>query len=412
MQGRNRMRVALLSFNARRHNAVGNLLAETIRFFHERGTEVRLFVQDDRQLHPDLGSVCVQTLDISTVGPVWDYLCEADIILAVYGQYYELLQYLPLLADRAGRIVLQYLGVTPPQFWPDQHRESLRTSLQQRGHVWSADHALAISRFIRGELLDATHFPEGHVTTLPLLVDTQRFHAGPAEQFLQRRLNIEGRILLFVGRLAGNKRVPLLIEALARLDDPCLHVVIIGDGTDVYAQEAERCRTRAQQLGVAARVHLLGQLDDADLPQAYRSADVLVMPSLHEGFCIPVLEAMACGLPVVASRSAALPEIVGDAGLTFTPHDADDLTQQLRRVLVGRIGNPPYQHARIAVVSFRFGPDIVGGAETSLRTIAHALQDAGYPVEIFTTCTQSESHWQNDLPAGTVTFSGLTVHRY
>src|SRR5581483_7595108 len=70
------------------------------------------------------------------------------------------------------------------------------------------------------------------------------------------------------------------------------------------------------------------------------------------------------------------------------------------------------QAGRVAVVSFRFGPDIVGGAETSLRTLARALQDTGRHVEIFTTCTRSESRWANELPAGTITLDGLTVHRF
>src|SRR5206468_1149679 len=160
-------------------------------------------------------------------------------------------------------------------------------------------------------------------------------------------------------------------------------------------------------------VHFVGQLDDDELSRSYHSADALVMPSLHEGFCVPVLEAMACGLPVIASRSAALPETVGDAGLTFVPGNVDDLVSQIRRVIPGGRGSCRAESVAepvvslefrlgrslalpistgtasknacptIAVVSFRFGPEIVGGAETSLRTMARALQEAGHRVEVF-----------------------------
>src|SRR5262249_49540936 len=141
--------------------------------------------------------------------------------------------------------------------------------------------------------------------------------------------------LLFVGRLAPNKRVPLLVQALARLSDlqPSVHAVVIGDDTDLYRAEAEHCRHIAQQLGVAHRFHLLGQLSDSELHAPYRTPDVFVMPWIHEGFCLPVIEALACAVPVIAARATALPETVGDAGLSFTPDDLDDLERQLRRVL-------------------------------------------------------------------------------
>ncbi len=328
------MRVALLSNNAQVHNAVGNHVAEKVRFFQERGAEVRLFVQDARRLHPDVRSCAVEVRQPRTDGPVLDELQQADLIFAVYAQYHDLLQYLPLLAGTGPRIVFDYLGVTPPDLWPVQQREGLDVSVRQRGHAWCADHVLTISAANRRELLDATGFPHEHATTLPLAVDTARFPPEPRESYLQARLGIAGPILLFVGRLAGNKRVPLLIEALVHRRDA--HAVLVGDCSDVYAVEAARCRALADQLGVAERVHWLGQLDDAELARAYRSADVLVMPSLHEGFCVPVIEAMASGLPVLASRSAALPETVGDGGLTFAPDDVNDLVWQLDRLLGDR----------------------------------------------------------------------------
>src|ERR1700738_4084059 len=115
------MRVALLSGNAPRHNAVGNHIAEKVRFFQERGAEVRVFVQDARRLHPAVQACCALVPEPRADGPVWDYL-----------------------------------GVTPPDLWPDQHREGLEQSVRQRGFVWCADHALTTSQANRRELLEAT----------------------------------------------------------------------------------------------------------------------------------------------------------------------------------------------------------------------------------------------------------------
>src|SRR5262249_18160080 len=150
----------------------------------------------------------------------------------------------------------------------------------------------------------------------------------------------------------------------------------------------------AAERGVAERLHFLGHVEAGRLRDAYHSADVFVMPSLHEGFCLPVLEAIACGLPVVAARAAALPQTVAGAGLTFVPDDAEDLARQIRRVLDSRSRpadcgsnrqsaacGPQSAILRVAVVAFRYGDDFVGGAETSLRTMGEALRQAGHIVE-------------------------------
>src|SRR5580765_5765358 len=111
------MRVALLSANARRHDAVGNQIAEKVRFFQERGAEVRVFVHDARHLHPHVQSCCVEVSEPCADGPAWDYLSHADLAIAVYSQYHVLLRYLPRLVGIGPRIVFDYLGVTPPALW-------------------------------------------------------------------------------------------------------------------------------------------------------------------------------------------------------------------------------------------------------------------------------------------------------
>src|SRR5439155_23931403 len=118
-----------------------------------------------------------------------------------------------------------------------------------------------------------------------------------------------------------------LVEALTKLKDlrRPVHAVLLGPQEDVYAAEADRCRAFAERLGIADRVHFLGRVPDGTLRSWYLAADMLVLPSVHEGLGIPVVEGMAAGLPVIATRAAALPETVADAGLTFTPNDADDL---------------------------------------------------------------------------------------
>jgi glycosyltransferase involved in cell wall biosynthesis len=414
------MRVGLISLNGQARDAVGNHLAEKLGFFADRGADVRVFLQTAHRLHPALARH-VQVVDkVEASGPAWEFLKDADLVIADFAQAYDLLHFLPLLAGNKPRLVLEYHGITPPRFWSGPQRAALEQGLAQRGLVWCADYALVHSRFAGDELVRPTGFPRERVLQLDFPLD-ERLCAGPARWSVRDHLGVKsGVIILYVGRLAVSKRVPTLIEALAKLRDSSLdaHLVIVGDATDVYAEEERRCRDLALQLGIARQVHFLGSVADDHLADCYRAADVLVIPSEHEGFCVPVVEAMACGLPVIAARSAALPETVGAAGITFTLGDAGDLAGQIRRVILEKPRNDETARqgdadtGRVALVSFRFGAEIVGGAETSLGKIAHALNRHGRQVEVFTTCTRAESDWSNELPAGSRHEDGLLVHRF
>lgn len=335
------MRVAFLTYNAHAGDAIGNQLAEKVSFFLDRGADVRVFVENGQRIHTSLQPHC-RFLDIQSVeGEGWNFLATADLVLAEYGQAYSLLQVLPLLAKASGprpRVVFDYHGVTPPELWGTHNREAVVAGARQRGLVWCADAALVHSRFTRDELHQHTAFPADRVFWLGYPLDTRQFQPGEPRQDLRDALGIgPSALLLFVGRVAPNKQVPLLVEALALLKErtPAVHAVIVGDTTDAYEEETRRCQERAVARGVGNRLHVLGRLDAEQLRDAYRSADVFVTPSQHEGFCLPVLEAMAIGLPVVASRSTALPETVARAGLTFTPGDAVDLVREVEHVLDG-----------------------------------------------------------------------------
>ncbi|MCW4601097.1 glycosyltransferase [Janibacter hoylei] len=133
----------------------------------------------------------------------------------------------------------------------------------------------------------------------------------------------------YVGRLAPHKGVDVLLEAVAA--EPRLHLVVAGAGP-----QASQLQARARQSDLAARVDLIGAVDKSDLPDLYRSLDVLAVPSLTtpgwvEQFGRVAVEAMACGTPVVASDSGALPDVVRGAGLLVPPGDAAALAEALAR---------------------------------------------------------------------------------
>src|SRR5262245_41776460 len=388
------MRVALLAHSARFGDAVGNQVAARAAFFRERAADVRVYVESDARLHDELLPFTQTVVTDPEREAVISDLTQSDLIVVEYSQAYRLLEVLPCVAGRGPRILFDYHGVTPPKFWRGA-AEALREGQKRRGLVWFADEAVVHSEFMQRELCEATGYPAQRVHLLPLWFDQTRLKTAKAAR-LRKTLGLTNeRLVLFVGRLAPNKRVPVLLDAVARLKDeqPAIHVAIVGDAGDVYRAELKHCEELADSLGIAERVHFLGQVDDKELAGAYRSADLFVMPSVHEGCCIPVLEAMAAGVPVIAARAAALPETIGNAGLTFTADDPDDLAKQICRVFT-----PTSNLAQRRKDAKELGPalrlgvfarDLKGGAESSLRLIAKVLAEFGHHIELLTSLPQN-----------------------
>jgi O-antigen biosynthesis protein len=411
------MRVALLTQNARAGDAIGRHVAEKVAYFLDRGAHVRVVVADDRDAHPAIRPLMIRQLDRAH-GNGWDALRSADIVVVDYSQYYSLLDLLPLLADGKRRVVFDYHGVTPPLGRLANHRESQWRGRESRGLAGFADAVISHSGFAECELLEAATISPERRHRMGYFVGSDQFTPGDPAVSLQKRLNLHAaRILLFVGRLAPNKRVPILIEALTELrgEMPAIHAVIVGPCGDCYESERILCREVAADGQVSDRVHFLGGVDDATLLDCYRSADMLVIPSVHEGFCLPLIEAMACGLPVIAARAGAMPETVGDAGLTFEQDDPSDLARSVKRTLsdlaesifearspepsqeipTNRQSSPRLllqsaQKKKVAIVTPGFG-DAVGGAERSLSLIARLLDERGIAVEALTTKIEDQA---------------------
>ncbi len=139
--------------------------------------------------------------------------------------------------------------------------------------------------------------------------------------------------LLYVGTLQPRKNLARVIDAFARIAaDPALadyRLVLAGKQGWLY----EDLSAQVQRLGLAGRVLFPGYVPEADLPELLCSARAFVFPSLYEGFGIPVLEAGACGVPVITSTTSSLPEVAGDAALLVDPHDVDAIAAAMYRLV-------------------------------------------------------------------------------
>ncbi|MFO7675238.1 MAG: glycosyltransferase family 1 protein [bacterium] len=149
-----------------------------------------------------------------------------------------------------------------------------------------------------------------------------------AREAVRRRFALEPGFLLAVGTIEPRKGHATLFGALRSLPDAPVLAVAGGLGWRYREILGEM-----KELEATGRVRYLGRVDDEELVDLCRAAGLLVYPSLYEGFGLPVLEAMACGCPVVCSRSSSLPEVGGDAVRYFTPGDGADLARILQEVL-------------------------------------------------------------------------------
>ena len=182
-----------------------------------------------------------------------------------------------------------------------------------------ARRVITVSEYSRREILRWTDLPDSSVTNVGNGVDSTFRPEG-------RCYDPTFPYILHVGSAKPHKNLGRLFDAFARIEDPRLHLILT-------ATKAHEWIPRLSEKRIEKRVHFVGPVSEEELPALYRGAIALVFPSLMEGFGLPPLEAMACGTPVVASRSAAIPEVVGDAALLVDPLDAGDIRQGIERVL-------------------------------------------------------------------------------
>src|SRR5207249_7288055 len=190
-------------------------------------------------------------------------------------------------------------------------REPLYRIKSEQDVAQHSDHIICASEGEKSMLMDVYGAPAHRVTIVPCGVDTLRFR--PMKRHRVRcRLGLpeDLPIILFVGRIEPLKGIDVLIRATAQLETPARLLVIGGDAND--SDRKAELLVLAEELGVAGRLSFLNAVPHSDLPLYYNAADVCVVPSYYESFGLVALEAMACGVPVVASRVGGLKETVQD----------------------------------------------------------------------------------------------------
>ena len=230
-----------------------------------------------------------------------------------------------------------------PQFFSPRDLLILKTLVPLSAR--RAAHILTVSQHAKQEIVDRYGLPPDKITVTYEAAGEQFRPIDDPDSLQAVRTTYgigEGPFVLALGNLQPRKNIARLVEAFAMVarkvisqrndfsqSDVISRLVIAGKA---QWRESEVFQA-VQQAGLEGRVVFPGYVDDVDLPALYSAATVFVYPSLYEGFGLPPLEAMACGTPVISTRAASLPEVVGDAALLVEPTDTAALAQALHAVL-------------------------------------------------------------------------------
>lgn len=308
-------------------DAIGLHVLEVQRLLRSRGVVSQIFSED---IHPEVQSVSRPFEDLLTALAAGG----AGVLYhaSTGSRHFDRLRSLgvPLIVD--------YHNITQPAFferWSPGAADNMRLAREQlAGLAPATDVAIAHSAYSAEELTDL-----GYPTpvVVPIIVDFDRFNATPDRRTsarLARAAAQGGAHWLFVGRVSPNKCHHDLIAAFAvyrAAYDPKARLSLVGGATsEAYWTSLEAlCR----ELELGASVEFTDTIPDAALLSYYRSADLFVSMSQHEGFGVPLLEAMHFGVPVLGYAAAAVPETVGQGGMILDSHDPVAVAVAARRIL-------------------------------------------------------------------------------
>jgi len=197
---------------------------------------------------------------------------------------------------------------------------------------------ITVSQHAKQDMLDALKLQAERIRVIYEAAGKE-YHPITDPEVLSKvhaRYGLHGRYILYLGGLDQRKNVPQLVRAFAQvynqLGDPNLQLLIAGNPDKLRGSLFPDPRPVAADLGITGQI-IYRFIEEEDKPAIYSGASIFVFPSLYEGFGLTPLEAMSCGTPVICSNRTSLPEVVGDAAITFDPDDLREMVQAMHSVL-------------------------------------------------------------------------------
>ena len=329
-----------LSAAAQERAGLGRYAASLGQALLARGAPLTAFLNDPRgsRLAPPLSALPTRTVNLAR--KPWRLRAAAtyfggpslDAVFAGLEVYHATEHLLPRLRNVPSVFTLHDIAyLRYPQYHLLQNRLFLSGMMPR--FLAQADRIIAISESTRQDALQHYHLDPAKVVVIPEGVEP-RFTPDIAPELVRavrQAYRLPERYILFVSTIEPRKNLPTLLEAYAalRARHPDVGLVIAGGKGWLYQSFFDRLNA----LGLQEQVILTGFVPDEHLPALLQAAEVFAFPSHFEGFGLPPLEAMACGVPVVCSNASSLPEVVGEAGLLVPPDDTRAWTETLDRLL-------------------------------------------------------------------------------
>jgi len=310
------------------YTGIGRALVNFLWYFSELNNEDTCVLFSSQKIPIDFSPRIKNIVLSEHITLIWDQwqlpqALKKEKVDVFYSPYYKVPLMKPCIMVSA---ILDLMYLT---FEPYYKKMSWFTKVYYaifgRAYAWRSDKILTCSEYSGHDIQRVYGVEKKKIEIIPLSVgDIYRPDTGLSM--------IEGRYILYVGNFKEHKNVGNLIEAYAALalEFPDLKLVLAGPKEHTYPKLVELVNRH----GLAHRVVFPGKISEKDRPQIlYSQAEVFVMLSLYEGFGLPPLEAMACGVPVVVSNRTSIPEVVKDAGLLLDPNDIAAVSDAIKKII-------------------------------------------------------------------------------
>ncbi|MBU4349100.1 glycosyltransferase family 4 protein [bacterium] len=236
---------------------------------------------------------------------------------------------------KKAKLVVTIYDLTPIKFKEFFTEKAARYFAEYfKSVIPKADMVVAISQCTKNDILEYFDIAEDRIQVTPLAANDnyKRILDKEVIDGIKEKYGIDKNYVLFVGTLEPRKNIANLVRAYSILPDYLKrdHLLVICGKKGEYYEEIFKT---VEKLGLEDKVIFTGYVPDKDIPLLMNGAEIFVYPTFYEGFGLPLIEAMACGTPVISSNISSIPEVIGNAGILINPNDVEELNDAILKLL-------------------------------------------------------------------------------